>query len=89
MTVLKPLTLTKRQIELLEILKDGKEALVYDKGWRVGLERTSGRTAYWFIRFMLVSEGSKNRFYINKKGTEALKAGEYFIGFQLLKSDLL
>lgn len=85
--------LTKRQRELLEILKGGDEALVYDKGagWWVGLERTSGRTAYWFIRNMLVSEDSysEDHFYINRTGTEALKAGEYFTSFQfMLKSNL-
>lgn len=77
--------LTKRQREVLTILRDGPEGdgvlLTWEKGggWWIGLERTSGALAKWLIQNMLISEedGSRPGAYevygINGSGERALQ----------------
>jgi len=56
MTVLNCFTLTKRQLELLAIMRDADEELVYERGtgW-VGDTRVSARTLFALLRACAIS----------------------------------
>jgi len=69
--------LTPREKEILERMKSGEE-LCYEKGsgWWIGDDRTSGRKAFIFLRFCMVSEdaysGVVQRYHLNGTGEECL-----------------
>lgn len=74
--------LTKRQISVLEFLRDNNESdMVYDKGagWWIGNERTNGKLALGLIRLCLVVQSQGNnmgefsRWGINESGRRALR----------------
>lgn len=71
--------LTKRQLEVLRIMRDEEEELVYERGCGyVGDNRISGRTLFALLRCVAISEelgsepGKFERYSINETGREYL-----------------
>lgn len=72
--------LTKRQLEILRMMRDQDEELVYERGHGyVDLEKVSGRTLFGLLRAFAISldqsgkvgEGLE-RYYINGTGKKLL-----------------
>lgn len=76
--------LTKRQIEILQLMVDNEDTddgeLVLEKGeaW-IGLEKTSPKTVFNLLRAMVISQdqysvvGGFERYHINSTGKEYLQ----------------
>ena len=72
--------LTKRQIEILRLMRDQDEELIYERGQGyVDVERVSGRTVFGLLRACAIRADSFNkvggceRYSINETGLELLK----------------
>jgi hypothetical protein len=62
--------LTKRQKQLLEMMRDGEEMVIYGRDVWVGDERTSPKIWKFFIEHILISGDSvmKAYYHINESG---------------------
>jgi len=75
--------LTKRQLEVLRILKEEEESILFDKGggWYAGCEPTNGKLVNSLLRLCLLRADDNNRYgqteyyEINGSGEEALETG--------------
>lgn len=73
--------MTRRQLEVLRIMRDEEEDLVYERGLGyVGEERISGRTLFALLRKVAISAeidsepGGFERYTINETGRDILRA---------------
>ncbi len=77
------LDLTRRQIQILRMMRDEDEELVYSKGEAyVGYEHIAPRTVFALIRAMAISMdqfselGKCERYTINETGLELLRKAD-------------
>lgn len=71
--------MTNRQAEVLRLMRDTDEELVYERGCGyLGLERVAARTVFALLRLMAIrtvggSPGELERYVINETGLELLR----------------